>query len=165
MSADTNTIIRKDITLVELVDYLKTQYKDVAVYITSFDYFFQIGFVDGEDKRLLSCFFNSYAKNNYGIEGVFLSLSLCNNSIKIMKGICKYFGGYIIENDCGDEWYVINLEKFESAKETTSLDEFKNKCVSELGYDKLNIALELFEEYKNIKGLYNSSKILYTRKK
>ena len=150
MGVDTKAIIRIDVTLVELVDYLKTQYEDVVIYTTHADYFFQIGFIDGEDECLMSCFFNDCAKNDYEIAGVLLSLSLWNNSIQIMKGICEYFGGYIIENDCGDEWYIINLEKFESAKETTPLDEFKNKLVSSLGCDKLRIALELFEEYKNI---------------
>lgn len=150
MGVDTKAIIRKDVTLVELVEYVKTQYEDVTVYTTDFDDFFQIGLVDGEDERLMSCFFNHYAKHYYEIDGVLLSLSLWRNSIGIMKGICKYFGGYIIENDCNDEWYVINLDKFESAKEITPLDVFENRVIARLGYDKLSIALELFEEYKNI---------------
>ncbi len=150
MGVDTKAIIRKDVTLVELVNYLKAQYEDVTVYTTGSDTFFQIGFVDGEDERLMSCHFNACAKNDYDIEGILLSLSLWRNSIEIMKGICEYFGGYIIENDCNDEWYIINLEKFESAKEITPIDVFKNKVIARLGYDKLKIALELFEEYKNI---------------
>lgn len=150
MGVDTKAIIRKDVSLDELVKFIANNYDNTEVHSTDMNYMFQISFKDGDDKRLMFCFFNEYGLSDYGINGNLLSFGCYGNSVSIMKNILNEFGGYILENDCEDDWYPINIDAFESSKTVTPLDVFRNKVVSKLGYNNLEVAMLLCKEYKEI---------------
>lgn len=151
MGVDTKAIIRKGVTITQLVETLSAKYNDVKVHSTHRNDFMQVTFLDGKDKRILSAFFLDMAKSDYKIDGVLLSLGYWGNSVEICTFLCESFGGYLDKNDCDDiEFEPIRLDLFEQGAEFTPLDAFKNKVISKLGYENLNAALLLFEEYKTI---------------
>jgi hypothetical protein len=78
-----------------------------------------------------------------------VSLGHCGNSVEIAKYLCETFGGYLDENDCADDgYYPINFHLYSQGTEFTSLDEFRHKVITEVGYDKLGSVMKLLEEYK-----------------
>jgi len=151
MGVDTKAIIRKGVTITEIVETLSAKYSNVDVHSTHSNDFLQATFLDGNDKRMLSIFFLDTAKNDYKIDGVLLSLGYWGNSVEIATYLCETFGGYIDKNDCDDnDFEPIRLDLFEQGSQFTPLDEFKNKVISKLGYKNLNAALLLFDEYKTL---------------
>ena len=152
MGVDTKAIIRKDVSLKELIGVLSKKYGKVEVHTTHSDDFYQLIFKDGEDRRQMAVFFDA-AERTYKIDGVLLSLGHWGNSIEIMKYLLDLFGGYLDENDCDDEdFYPINIEGFEEAKTLSDLDKFKNKIVAEYGYENLQKTINLFNEYRAIQN-------------
>jgi hypothetical protein len=150
MGVDTKAILRKGTTIQEIEKALSTKYENVEVRASQPD-FMQITFKDGEDRRTLSVLFGDYAKADYGIDGVLISLGMHGNSVEICKYLCETFGGYLDENDCDDkDFYPINYHLYSQSKEFTKLDEFKHKVISELGYDKLQTTLKLLDEYSEL---------------
>lgn len=151
MGVDTKAIIRKGVTIQEIKDVLEKKYSEVEVIETSMEDFFYISFKDGDDQRQLAISYSGSCERDDGIAGVWLSLGMWGNSVEIMKYLCKTFGGYIDENDCDSEpYYSINLHLYEKGKDFTEMDKFKNKVISELGFDKLNTVIELFQEFKTL---------------
>jgi len=151
MGVDTKAILRKGTTIEQIERAITAKYTDVEVITTSmFDFMF-ILFKDGEDQRKLAVSFSNTCERDCGIAGVWTSLGLWGNSIEIAKYLCETFGGYIDENDCDDEdFYPINYELYSQGVEFTPYDEFRHKVINQLGYDKLEVAMELLNEYKNI---------------
>jgi len=149
MGVDTKAIIRKDVSLSQIKETLQEKYGNVGVYNSgASDDYFRLSFKDGNDDRQLSVFFGDFALNDYKIDGVLLSLGFWGNGVEIVMLLLKKFGGYIDENDCDDiDFEPVNIEIFEEAKELSEMDKFVNKIVSKVGYDKLDVTLELFKEY------------------
>jgi len=148
MGTDTKGIIRKNITVIELSDYMKTKFSDVAIEKTSYGDMFLILFNDGKDKRTLWCHWGDVSMYDNYIQGVSLSFGLWGNAIEIMKDIVGHFGGYVDENDCDDNgYYPINIDKFIADAELTDLELFKHKIISSVGIDVMNKVLVLCEEY------------------
>ncbi len=153
MGVDTKAIIRKGVTLPEIKMCLEEKYGEVVVHNTHADYFFVLGFSDGEGKRNLNVFFRDLAKSDYGIEGVLLSLGSWGNSIEIMKTLLGKFGGYLDKNDCDDKGFEpYNPEEYLKGDDMSRHDAFTLEVIHKLGFDKLQIAMELFEKYKKIEA-------------
>ncbi len=151
MGVDTKAIIRKGVTVEKIREALSSKYSEVDIISTSILDFFYIIFLDGEDKRQLAISFNGSCLEDYGIDGVWLSLGKWGNSVEIMKYLCHAFGGYLDEDDCDDEgFYPIMGHLFEQGVPLTEREFFINKIIMELGYDKLQKTLKLFEEFKNL---------------
>ena len=152
MGVDTKGIIRKNVTVIELSEYLKTKYSDVVVHTTREENFFTINFTNGNDKRTLWCHWGEVSMYDNHIQGVSLSFGLWGNAIEIMKDIVGHFGGYVDENDCDDDtFYAINIEKFTANAELSEQELFKHKIISSVGIDVMNKVLVLCEEYAELK--------------
>ena len=140
-------ILAKGISIESIADALCLQYGEVVVHPSSIDFFYVI-FNDGKDKRNLAVSFSNGCERDNGISGVWCSLGCWGNSVEIMRYLCETFGGYLDENDCDNEgFYPINFHLYSKGKEFTKLDELRHKVISELGYDNLDKAMKLFEEY------------------
>lgn len=152
MGVDTKAIIRKGVTIQEIECALIEKYKEVKIHSTSMDDFMYLSFVDGSDTRQMAVSFSGSCLKDNGIDGVWLSLGYSGNSVEIMRYLCEYFGGYLDENDCDDDgFYPINFHLYQQGKEFTEMDKFRNKVIGKLGYDKLNTAMQLFEEFRYTK--------------
>jgi hypothetical protein len=92
--------------------------------------------------------YGDFAYNDYQINGVLISMGCWGNSKDIAMLLLSKYGGYIDENDCDDKGFeLINIDLFEKVKEITSKDIFINKIISQVGFDKLKVILNLFDEY------------------
>ena len=157
MGIDTKAILRKGTTLSEIKCRLELKYGKVTVHPTHSDDFFNLSFKepkkipDASNYRTLAVFLNKYAKIDYKIDGVLISLGYWGSNIEIMKWLLEEFGGYLDENDCDDEgFYPVNIKSFKKGKDFSPKDLFINKVINKLGYDKLEEAMKLFEEYKEL---------------
>lgn len=154
MGVSTKAIIRKSTTLEQIINVLSEleNISDVEVYDTSSHAtFFQIGFRNDGEFRLLSIDFSNHCETIYGIGGVWMSLGYGLSSIVILKRLCEIFGGYIDENDCDDKpFYSINFELYSQGAEFSEMDLLKHKIIAKCGYNKLNDIIKLFNEFKNI---------------
>ena len=127
MGVDTNAyIINIDIN--KLYDFLNIIFKDVKIKDTHYNEYKTISFnnrtlhvhdiyidIDKEKQEYIKKGWSlkntteSEVKVKKGLpnktKGLYLSLNLWGNSIKIMEMICYYFGGYILENDIRDSKY------------------------------------------------------------
>lgn len=152
MGVNTKGIIRNGTTVEELKTAIESKYGEVTVIPTGMDYFFNLIFKDGEDNRRLACFFSDVTFSDYGINGVLIDLNYWGNSVEIITYLTETFGGYVMKNDCSDEeWKPVNIQEFEKGKYFTKTDLFINKVISKLGYNNLKPAMELFNEFKEIK--------------
>lgn len=112
--------------ILPLIDYIRDNYEVTGVYPVNWEGI-QISFKDGEDKRLLSVFtrYSSYVNEDYPKfkntatfspytdKGyiVLFDVNCWGNSVDIIKGIVSHFGGgYMIENDCNDNWIEVKNE-------------------------------------------------------
>jgi hypothetical protein len=151
MGRDTKAVLTKGTTIEDIVTVLKQKYTFVEVN-SSRSSFFRVFFMDWADHRQLFVSFDSESvRHDTGIDGVYLNLSLWGNAVEILRGLCETFGGYLKEDDSNDEPFIpINYELFAKGKEFTKMDEFRHKVMAELGYDNLEKAMKLLEEYRNI---------------
>lgn len=151
MGVNTTAILRKGLTIEEIVKAISEKYTDVEVKPSSIFDFMYIEFKDGEDQRQLIISFSNSCERDNGIAGVWCSLSMCGNSIEILRYLCEIFGGYLDENDCDEEgFYPINFHLYSQGTEFNQLDLFKNKVIQKFGYKSLEDALSLLYEFKNI---------------
>lgn len=152
MGVDTKAIIRKGVTLEELVAHAEKKFEDISVQTTHDDDFFYIGFKFGEEKRNLAVFLDpEMTERDHGINGILLSLRCWGSSVEIAHHFAGEFGGFIDENDCDDIGFeAVNLQEFELAKDFTDLDRLKLKIAHEFGFDKVAKFLQLAEEYKSL---------------
>lgn len=157
MGVDTKAILRKGTTLEEIKNRLELKYGETLVHTTHNKNYFELSFKEPKSipnaatHRSLSVFFNDYAKNDYGIDGVLVFFSAWGSSIEIMNWLLEEFGGYLDENDCDDKgFYPVNIEAFQKGKEFTKQDLFVTKVIHTLGYENLNAAMELFNEFKEL---------------
>ena len=131
MGVDTNVYI-VDIDVNELHNFLDKMFKDVKIKDTHYNEYKTISFNHGKNNRTLHVHNiyididrekQEYIKKGWSLKnetesegrvkkglpnktkGLYLSLNLWGNSIKIMEIICYYFGGYILENDIRDSKY------------------------------------------------------------
>ncbi len=149
MGVDTKAIIRKGTTVEQIVQFISSKYGDVEVREAGQLTSFMLNFKDGEDKRTLWVFLHGSPESN--IEGVALNFGYWGNSVEIMRGICEHFGGYLDENDCdADGYYPINFHLYQQGEDFTPLDEFRHEVIQKMGFDKLKVAMELFEKFKTI---------------
>lgn len=152
MGISTQIIIRKDVSLSQIKEVLENKFGEVTVFTTNCNDYFQLCFKDGNEGRQLSVFFGDVAFHDYKIDGILCSLGYWGNSKDICMFLLNNFGGYLRENDCDDKGFEpVNIELFEDSKELTPKDVFINKIISKVGYDKLKVTLELFDEYLELK--------------
>lgn len=149
MSVTTKVIINKGVALTEILQRLKVKYDSVEIITTGSDVYFIMRFIVGSQVRSISVFFGDYAKIDYGVDGTLLSLGAYGNSLEIMNFILAEFGGYIRKTD-DDEFQPVNVEKFMVNKNVTKKDLFTLKVIQKVGYDKLDVVLDLFDEFKNL---------------
>lgn len=159
MGVNTKGIIRKGVTLEELVAHAEKEFLDVKVRTTHDDDFFYIEFslpkVEGEkqEQRSMALFLDhTMSQRDYGIEGILLDVKKWGNSSKIITHFVGEFGGFFLEDDCsGDDFQALNIHKLELAKDYTEEYKLRLKVISKFGLSKANEIMELFDEYKNIK--------------
>lgn len=150
MSVSTTAIIRKGVTIDEIVDVLTNRYGKVDVNSNSNESF-DLHFDDGQDKKNLFVYFGLREKTSP--DGVYFSLGAWGNSVEIMKHLCETFGGYLDENDSDAvDYYVINPELLMNQKELSPIEQFKLEVINKLGYSNLKPAMELLEKYAKING-------------
>jgi hypothetical protein len=151
MSITTTAIIRKGTALKEIKEVLEVNYGVIIVHSISQSSYFRLVFNDGNEVRILSVFLDDTAKIDHNIDGVLLMLGYREKSVEIMKILLNEFGGYLCENDYNSEdFYPINLDKFEKSTEITEMDLLTNEIIQKLGYDKLDVTLKLFKIYQEI---------------
>lgn len=156
MSVDTNGFLygnnKANFNLSKLVSYLESAgYTDVRIRDTHDKNYHIVTFNDGKDGRNLSVFtrYTSYKHEGYPkLEDNFIilfSFGNWGNSISIMKGIVSAFGGgYILENDCNDDYYLIEgnnnkipeITFIQKIKIKYNLDD-KTACEWKIIYDKV----------------------------
>ena len=148
MGANTKAIIRKGVTVLQIKEALEKKYENVSVYGDKTLY---INLSADNMVRNIYVSFSNCCENDYNISGVYLSLGCFGESVEILKYLCLTFGGYLDENDCDENgFYPINFHLYQQGTEFTKKDMFIHKIISKLGMDKLNITLELFDEYIDI---------------
>lgn len=160
MGVDTKAILRKDVSLREIVEVLEAEYGNVEVDGTYIKDYFTVRFDDGEVMRMLHVMFGDVALHDYQIDGVLLSLGFFGNAKEIMMTLLNEFGGYIDENDSDDKGFEpVNISEFEKAvnKTQNARDILVNKIISKIGYDKLDVTLDLIDEYVSMIGNSPSS--------
>lgn len=151
MGVDTKAIIRKGITIEQIEKAISEKYRNVEVESTHTHLYMRVLFKDGEDPRQMSVFFTNACERESNISGVLISLGKWGNSVEIARYLCEYFGGYLDESDCDDiGYYPINYHLYSQGTEFTKLDDFRNKVIKEVGYDKLNSVMKLLEEYVEV---------------
>jgi len=154
MGVDTKAILRKGTTIEQIETAISDKYTDVEVRATMPDFMY-LSFKDGNDVRQLAVSFTNACERDNNIAGVWCSLGMWGNSVQILRYLCETFGGYLDENDCDDEgFYPINFHLYQQAKEYSEMYLFTNKVIAQLGYNNLQKALALFNEFK---GLSNGS--------
>lgn len=150
MAVDTKAILRKGTTIEQIEQAISAKYTEVEVIASSAD-FMRITLKDTQDHRVMWVSFSNSCERENGIAGVWISLGCWGNSVEIAKYLCETFGGYIDENDCDNEgFYPINYHLYAQGSESTKADEFRNKVIQQIGYDKLKAVMALFEEYKDL---------------
>lgn len=153
MAVCTKAILRKGTTIEKIENAISLKYTNVRV-ISSTPDFMHVIFDDGnegEQQRSISVHFNGNYKDIYGIDGVWISLGKWGNSVEIVKYLCETFGGYIDEDDCDDiGFYPINFHLYSQGSEFTKMDELRHKIINEVGTEKVNKIIKLFEEYSEI---------------
>lgn len=157
MGVDTKAILRKGTTLEQIKNRIELKYGEVSIRSTHSEDYFEIIFKEPKEipgaatHRSLAVFINDFAKNDYGIDGVLVSLGYWGSNIEIMKWLLEEFGGYLDESDCDDEpFYPVNLYNFKKGRELTKEEQFTHRVISILGYENLKPTLQLFEEYKTL---------------
>ena len=159
MGVDTKAILRKGTTIEQIEKAISDKYAEVEVRATMPD-LMCVTFKDGADKRQLAVSFTNSCERDYGIAGVWTSLSKWGNSVEIARYLCETFGGFLDENDCDDEgFYPINFNIYSQGSEFTKLDEFRHKVIKEVGYDKLKTIMALLDEYAELVELEKSESI------
>jgi hypothetical protein len=150
MGVDTRAILRKGTTIEQIEKAISEKYTEVQVRATMPDFMY-VSFKDGADQRQLAVSFTDSCERDDGIAGVWVSIGMWGNSVEIVRYLCETFGGYIDENDCDDEgFYPINYHLYSQGTEFTKLDELRHKIIQKIGYDKLQVVLDLFNEYKSL---------------
>lgn len=149
MSHKTLAILKTGITIPEIVQALTNKYGKVDLE-RSIDYnVFFFHFHDGDDKRNMFVYFR-------GSEDVQCSLDFWGNSVETMKYLCNTLGGYVIEKGYDEIKYEVLRYTYPIESDSitgntiTPMDQLKREISKNLGHDKLQIALDLFEKYKNI---------------
>ena len=152
MGADTKGIIRKDTTINQIKEAISKKYADFSnypIHVREQSESARIYFNDGTYNRQLFISFANDCEREYGISGIMLILGHWGKSVEIIKYLCETFGGYIDENDSDDKgFYPVNYELY--AQELTKMDEFRFKVLKEVGYEKLDVVMNLLEEYKTL---------------
>lgn len=146
MSVYTKAVIRKNVTIDQLAEYICSVYGGVDT-LHYGDFQFTLVFNDGVRARILHVN-TKCALYDTGIDGLYLSLGCFGNSVSVLKDICEKFGGFIDENDSDNvPFYPIRLDLFEQGRELSAKEIFTNKVIAKLGYSNLKAVLELIEEY------------------
>jgi len=152
MGVDTKAIIRKDVTVEQIEKAIVDKYPSVVSVQSSTKGFYWINFHDGDEQRSIFISYSDSCLNDYGIDGVWLSIGCYGKSVEIMKHLCETFGGYLDENDCDDEgFYPINFELYEKGVLMTELNSLRHEIITRLGYQNLNATIALFEKYYKIR--------------
>lgn len=152
MGVNTNAILRKGTTIESIAKAIAEKYSDVDVRASRDKDSMYVLFKDGADHRQIFVSFSDSCERDHNIAGVWVSLGCRGNSVEIATYLCDTFGGYLDENDCDDDGYhPINFDLYSQGVEFTKLDEFRHKVITKLGYNKLDSAMELFNEYIEIK--------------
>ena len=111
MSVDSNLFFQDGISIFDLAQYLSDVYGLDTLTRVRNNHYATADFLDGKDQRMIS--FYLYQKDNAddgiypvpvkGGKSVAISLGYWGNSVKILQGIAKEFGGgYIKEKDTDD---------------------------------------------------------------
>jgi hypothetical protein len=153
MGVSTKAIIRKGVTIEELKAHAEKKYGEVSIEKTHSDGFFYLVFEEGKRlRRSLGVFTDSeMAERDYGISGIILSLGCSGESVEIVTYFAEEFGGFVDENDCDDkDFYPVNVEKMEQAREYTPKEKFKHKLIKEFGLEAANKIIVACEEYSEL---------------
>lgn len=138
----------------KLILYLSSKYENVKLEKNIINDYYVISFLDGDDQRRLSLhtFYTSYKDEGYPELDddyiILFDLSLWGNSVTIIKSIIAFFGGgYIIENDCTDDYYIIPVEESENIK-ISNVHKIMSSCfVDSMEATKM---LKIYEKIKNV---------------
>lgn len=96
--------------------------------------YYQLFFDYNDEKRILSIH-EDYKEEDTGKIVTLFTLGMWGSSIEIITSILQNYGGWIIRNDCADEWdYVeqtsnIELNEEQKLKDKIWLDTLKDKNV------------------------------------
>jgi len=109
MGVNTQGIIHSQYKLNDIVEVLSKKFKvNITVEKTHTEDYKIASFTYKDEKRRLSIFENYNDKQHVGFAGVgkvtLLDLNLWGSSIELIEGIVKEFGGYVVNNDCSDDW-------------------------------------------------------------
>ena len=127
MGVDTKALLKGKIELVQLANDLAelygTERRSISIHFTFDANFYKINFYhkdrpvfgydiaamkkwNQENFRSMCVFYNlsDDYKDVTAEECTYLSLSTWGESVEIMEALLKKYGGYIIRNDCTDDW-------------------------------------------------------------
>lgn len=152
MGVDTKAVIRKNVTVDKLVSHIQKKFGKVEIHSTFNEDYFVLIFSDNKDTRQMNVFLNDYAKNDYGIDGILLSLGCWGNSVAIMEYICEEFGGYVMDNDSVGDFRPVREDLFFTEQLLTELEKFRQKFFfmaikKEINYDEM---MKLLDEHESL---------------
>ena len=153
MSVHIKSIIREGTTLQQICDVIKAKYHNyISVVPYGSNNEFRIGFNDGY--KFISLHVNySGPPAETNLSGVYITTNRHKDtSTEIMRHLCETFGGYYNES-CDNVFEEINPELFSQGTKLSPKDELTHKIIARVGNDKLNIVLELFDEYCNLPAI------------
>lgn len=145
MSRSTNAILTNGTTIEQIKTLMEQRYDNVSV--VNQNTFSNLYYGEGQAMYIN---FNNIAAQEYGVDGVWVSMKKSAQSIETAKYLCERLGGYVEEDDCGGGIYPLNYDLFILGKHYSKEDELKSKIISLVGSEKLRQIMKIFEEYKNI---------------
>lgn len=109
MGINTQGYFSPEIKTDQIEDILNNKFNvETTIEKTHNENFKQIFFNYKGESRILSVFENYTDKLHTDQDKVTLiDLNLWGSSVELIKGIVEEYGGYMVENDCSDEWAYI----------------------------------------------------------
>lgn len=154
MGVSTTSIIRKNVSIQEIQEFISVSYGSCELLTTSIDDYFVCVFSDNQDKRQLNI--HTDVDNilcEQGIQGVLLSLGYWGNAVQIMENIANHFGGYVQNNDCIDDFFrPINETKFLQEGDLSKENYFKMMFFRKMNRRNIsfNEMSDLLDQHKEI---------------
>jgi hypothetical protein len=110
MGINTQGFFNSDIKTEDIEDLLNNKFNvETKIENTGSKDYKQIHFTYKDEKRMLSVFENYPDKSHTGHDKVTLiDLNFWGKSVEIIRGIVEEYGGYMVEDDCSDEWFYVN---------------------------------------------------------
>lgn len=139
MGCDTKGTLHKSVTVLEIKQVIVDNYDPNTIIRTSYDEFsYVITFKNGLENRGVHIYIGKNSSEDHEV-AVHLSLGWWGDSVKIMKTILSYFGGWIHENDCGElpPYYVEKNQGLNNTEELQEVNRIHSTLSKRFAFDEI----------------------------